>query len=476
MNDDREFDEEQPLNIHAVVARFEEGLSRRRPEFFDVATFESLIRYYENKQQWQQALEVADCAINQHPFSAVFLIKKAALLIMMKKNHQAEELLQQAEVLDPTDVAIPVLRSDLYLQTNRPELAKKVLEHAARQATSAEDREELLLELADVYEELDEFDHLFEALAQVLRANPRSQEALSRMWYAVELSGKYEASIALHQWIIDQDPYSYLAWHNLGNAYYDIGRYPEAIEAFGFATAINENWDLSYRDCGDAYLQLRQYRKAIEQFQLAIKASKPYEELLSAIGFCYEKLKNFTYARAYYRRAIQQDPRFHEGYFRIGETYRKQRSWVKALQYYKKAVRIQGNRAEYLVALAEMHSRLGDTQALILCGQNLAALDFSAKTKTHYEKMVTLLIGADCCEEAIRLLDYATCERGTLASFPYLRAAALLLLGRRREGLGWLELGLSRHIKKAKMFFRLCPTLRQDPVIVSLLQRYADSD
>lgn len=476
MNDDMEFDEEQPLNIVSAVARFEEGLSQQRPAFFDVATYESLIRYYEERQQWQQALEVADCAITHHPFSSVFLIKKAALFLLLKKFDQAEELLQQAEALDPSDVSIAILRSDLLLQGGKPQQAVAVLEAAIGSASSADDQEELLLELADLYEESDDFDRLYETLERVLRLNPRSQEALSRMWYAVELSGKYAESIRLHQEILDEDPYSYLAWHNLGNAYYDMGRYQDAIEAFGFATAINEDWDLSYRDCGDAYLQLRQYRRAIEQFQMAIQASKPYEELLSALGFCHEKLKEYEQARTYYRKVIQQDPRNHEGFFRIGETYRKQRNWNKAVQYFKRALRIQPNRADYLVALADSYSHLNNVDALVLVSHQLVALDITAKVKSHYEKVARLLLEQRCFQEAVELLDFATCERGTLASFPFLRAAALISLGRRREGLGWLELGLSRHFNKVKLFFRLCPHLRHDDAVVTLVQRYRDAD
>ncbi|MCS6991831.1 MAG: tetratricopeptide repeat protein [Chitinophagales bacterium] len=474
MDDNFEYEEEQPLNIDAVVARFEEGLSKQRPEFFDVATYESLIRYYESRQRWQQALEVAECACAQHPFSPVFVIKKATFLLVLKKYEQAEALLDQAALLDPSDISVAILRSDMYLQTNRKQQAISCLEKAIETTDDLEDREELLLELADIYEECDEFELLYSTLERVLKLNPRNQEALSRMWYAVELSGYYEESIRLHQWVIDQDPYSYLAWHNLGNAYYDLGRYHDAIEAFGFATAINEDWDLSYRDCGDAYLQLKQYRKAIEQFELAIKASKPYEELLCAIGFCYEKLKEYERARGYYRKAIQQDPRHHEAYFRYGETYRKERNWGRAIQYYKKALRIQPARAEYLVALAGVYQQIGDGAALVHTSQLLAQLEVSAKTKTHYEKVIHLLIEQQCYQESLELLDHVTAELGTLASFPYLRAAALVYLGRRREGLGWLELGLSRHFRKVKVFFRLCPHLRRDPVIVALVQRYVD--
>lgn len=60
------------------------------------------------------------------------------------------------------------------------------------------------------------------------------------MWYCVELAGKQDESVELHKAILDENPYSYLAWHNLGNAYYDMGYFEKSIEAYEFVVTINE--------------------------------------------------------------------------------------------------------------------------------------------------------------------------------------------------------------------------------------------
>ncbi|MEO6166440.1 MAG: tetratricopeptide repeat protein, partial [Chitinophagales bacterium] len=286
--EERDYEESLPVDISSSVDRFEEMVRKEDACFFDVITFEHIVNFYEQKEQWKKAIHVMDVAIAQHPYSPWFLTKKASLLIYFKKYKQALELIDQAETMDPSDIGLHILRSDIYLERNQHHRSVEILLDAIRICDES-DREELHLELADVYEDWDKYDMVFESLKKVLEFNQENEEALSRMWYCVELAKKHHESIELHNKILDNNPYSYLAWHNLGHAYFDMNMYEKAIEAYEFVTAINESCDLAYRDCGEAYFKLRQYNKAIDQFQKAIEFSKPYEELYYSIGICYEK-------------------------------------------------------------------------------------------------------------------------------------------------------------------------------------------
>ncbi|MBS1657619.1 MAG: tetratricopeptide repeat protein [Bacteroidetes bacterium] len=470
--EERDFDDDGPADLNACISRFEESLTRKQPVFFDVMTFEYLIAHYEQKEQWKTALEVLDYALEQHPYQSFFLIKKAGLLIYFRKYKQALDLLDQAESLDPGDVSINILRSDVYLDKKQHYRSVRIIEESIARATDQVEREELMLELADVYEDWNRYDMVFETLKAVLALNHDNEEALSRMWYCVELAGKQDESVELHKAILDENPYSYLAWHNLGNAYYDLGHFEKSIEAYEFVVAINEQWDLAYRDCGDAHFRLKQYHKAITQFEKAIEVSKPYEDLLFSIGICYEKLKDLSQARQYYRRASTSDPKYFEAFYRIGETYRKEREWEHAIHFYKKALRLKPENAQFIMALAHSFYNLGEVEPLIFACQSIMALHVNQKSKTHYEKLVGYLIDLGCLEDALQLLDFAAVEKGALSSFPYLRAVCYLQAGRRKEGIAWLEEGLSNHYSRHRILYKFAPELKGDAQIALVIEQY----
>lgn len=471
MMEDRESDESLPVDIRTSVDRFEEMVRNQDSCFFDVSTFEHIVNFYEQQEQWKKAIHVMDVAIAQHPYSPWFFTKKASLLIYFKKYKQALELIDQAEAMDPSDIGLYILRSDIYLERNQHQSAIGILEAAIRICDTA-DREELYLEMADAYEDWDRYDAVFESLKKVLEINQENEEALSRMWYCVELAGKQEESITLHTKILDNNPYSYLAWHNLGHAYFDTGLYEKAIEAYEFVTVINESCDLAYRDCGEAYFKLKQYHKAIEQFQRAIEFSKPYEELYYSIGICFEKLKEYGKSRGYYRKAISVDPKYCDAFFRIGETFRKEKAWTNAVHFYKKALRLMPDNVNYLMGMAHGFYNLGEIDPFIFACQSVMALNQRYKRKSDYEKLVGYLIDLECYEDAIQLMDFAALEKGPVASYAFMRSVCLFRVGERREALAWLEEGLSSHYSKHKLLYKFAPELREDALVSSIVEQY----
>ncbi len=469
--EENEFEEEN-VDVRASVAQYEEMVTNHQSQFFDVNIFEHIVSYYEQHEQWKKAIRALDHAIEQHPYSSFFLIRKASLLIYYRKFNAVLELLDKAESIDPFDSTIYILRSDVYAGKRQYVQAIKILEEGIEKFNDPIDKEELLLELADVYEDCDEYENVFDSLKKVLEINHDNEEALSRMWYSVELADKYEESISLHQEIIEKNPYSYLAWHNLGNAFYNLDMYEKAIESYEFVTAINESCDLAYRDCGDAYFQLKQYHKAIEQFQRAIEFSKPYEELFFSVGYCLEKLKDYNKARSYYRKAITIDPKYSEAYFRIGETFKREKLWENAIHFYKKSLRILPDSATYLMAMANAFYNLGEIEPFIFACQSVMALNAKLKTKTDYEKLAGFLIDLGCTEDALNLVDFAAFEKGSVGSYAYLRSICYFKFGKRKEAIAWLEDGLSNHYAKHKLLFRFAPELKGDPSIAFIIEQY----
>lgn len=467
-------DEEEHIpeeEIALSVTRFEEMMKTKVSCFFDEQTFENIIEYYQLKSFNKMALQVVDYAIEQHPYVSGFLLKKAGLLYQLRKFEQAELWLHNAELLDPSDLGIYLLRADILVVHNQHKKAVEVLEKALTLAEKSE-KEDLFLELADVYEDWDRYDLVFESLKKCLHLNYNNEEALSRMWYTVELSKKYEESLALHQQIIDKNPYSYLAWHNLGHAYFDLSLYEKAIESYEFVVAINEQCDLAYRDCGEAYFYLGNYQKAIEQFLRAIEFSKPYEELNFSIAYCYEKLKKYSEARSYYKKAVATDPKYDEAFYRVGITYKKEKEWNNALHFFKKAHKLNEENATYLMALAETYSVLQLTDEFLVMCNNILSLHAKHKKRSLYEKLSEYLLRFNFNIEAANLLDFAMMEKGFAGKLPYLKIISLYRLGEQQEAYTLFEQALQQIPNRYKTMFQIEPGLLSDNRIQQILQQH----
>lgn len=468
---DNEYDDSPSSDINETLARYEEMVRNHKPTFFDHQALEDLVEYYELKLDYDKALEVSNYGIDVYPYSSVFITKKAGFFIHKKKYKEAQELLEQAASLDPNDIGIDLLKADLCISKNRHADAIVIIDGAIAKADK-EEKDELYLEKADVYEDWGLYHEVYNCLKQCLELNSNNFEALSRMWYTVELAGTFEDSIQFHNKLLDKDPYSYLAWHNLGSAYFYMGLLEKAVEAYEFSIAINENYDLAYRECGDAYYRLKNYPKAIEYFQQAIEISKPYEDLHYAIGLCFERLKDYTKARSHYRKALNSDPKFDPAFFRIGFTYKKEKHWQNALHFFKKALRLDPHKTNYLLNTAEAYTQLGDESGLTSLVREAMSYYPQGRSKRSYKLYVTYLLTLNNPDLAWEVLQQARDEQKTFDDIRYYEAAACYMSGRYSEAYAALEEALFEQPKRFKNIAKLIPDMVQDPAVMLLLDAY----
>ncbi|MFM9785887.1 hypothetical protein, partial [Streptomyces scabiei] len=76
---------------------------------------ERIIDYYDDKDNIPEALEAAEIGLEQFPYSAMLMIKKADLLLATRKYQQALHILETAELFDSTDLNLYILKTDAYL-------------------------------------------------------------------------------------------------------------------------------------------------------------------------------------------------------------------------------------------------------------------------------------------------------------------------------------------------------------------------
>src|SRR5579864_3283128 len=287
--------------IKELLKQFRNLQSGRSNSFLNEDAFEKIIDYFDEVENLPNAIEAVELGIEQYPYSSLLLVKKADLMIATRQYDKALEILEKAELLDGSDINIYILKTDAYLALDKQSKAVSLLENALKHFEGAE-RIELLFELADVYDDYEEFDKIFDCLKLILEQDPNNDEALYKICFWTDFTGRNEESIRLHQQIIEENPYSELAWFNLAAAFQGLKLYEKAVDAYKYAVAIDEKFDYAYRNMGDAFIRLRKYREAIESLERVLELSKPEDVIYEAIGHCYDKQRQYAQARFYYRK------------------------------------------------------------------------------------------------------------------------------------------------------------------------------
>jgi tetratricopeptide (TPR) repeat protein len=455
--------------IKELLMRYGALKNGRRHSFLDEECFEKIIDYYDGREEYLLALEAVDMGIEQYPYSPLLLIRKADLLIVTRKYHEALRVLEQASLLDATDINLYILKTDAYLALDQQEKAVKLLQEAL-DLFEGQERIELLFELADVYDDYEEFDKIFDCLRWILEQDYDNEEALYKICFWTDFTGRNEESIRLHQHIIDENPYSELAWFNLAAAYQGLKLYEKAVDAYKYAVAIDEKFDYAYRNMGDALIRLRKYREAIECLERVLELSKPEDVIYEAIGHCYDKLRNFAQARFYYRKASHLSQADSKLIYKIACTYLNESQWVNAIRQLESAIRLQGKHPEYHLALGECRFQLGDYKEAIQSFGTVVRL--RQKSLSGWEALVRCLYLAGLYPQALEQVQQAIRIAGNKPLLTFYMSAIYFALGKSKEGLLHLERALARSPRLLKKMIALNPSLLQWPSIVDVIARY----
>ncbi|MGZ3839131.1 MAG: tetratricopeptide repeat protein [Flavisolibacter sp.] len=437
--------------------------------FLEEEAFEKIIDYYNDQEEVSKALEAAETAIEYFPYSAPLLIKKADILLISRKYREALDLLEKAELFDGTDINLYILKTDAYLAMDMHEKAVELLEKALT-FFEGEEKIELLFELADVYDDYEEFDKVFDCLVVILKEEPANEEALYKICFWTDFTGRNEESIRLHLDIIEEHPFNELAWFNLAAAYQGLKLYEKAIDAYQYAIAIDEKFDYAYRNLGDAYIRLRKYREAIEALEKVLELSKPEEVIYEAMGHCYDHLKNYAQARFHYRKASHLNPDDSKLFYKIACTYYNEGQWVSAIKQLESALRIHRLQAEYNLLMGECKLQLNEIKEAV---QFLStAVRVRPKNVAGWEALIRCLYTAGFYTEARQQAMAALGHTNNKNIFLYYLSAILFAMNKSKQALLYLDKALSVNQKHLKKFIQLNPAILQNPQVVDTIAQY----
>lgn len=460
--------EEGRDELRELLNLFIEIQSGKTSALLSEEEIEQLMYYFEDQQNIKGALEVADLGIEQYPYSAQMMIKKADLLILDKQLWAALDLLDQAALYDSNDGMLYVLRADAWLALQQPEKAVEILQEV-RANFEGDQLVDILFELSDVFDDYEEFDNLFDCLYAILQTDPVNEEALMKICFWADYTGRCEESIKLHQQIIDDYPYCELAWFNLGTAFQGLKLYEKAIDAYEYALAIDDTLDIAYRNIGDAYIRLRRFKEAIENLNKVLEFNKPEDVIYEALGHCYHKLGNYAKAREQYREASSLNPDDSRIYYKIAITYCKEEKWEAAVKQLETAMRLHKSQPDFNLLMGECKMKQGKLKEAIQYFMTVVRV--RPRNVSGHEALIRCLGKNDDWMQALEQSLQAEAITGGVL-FIYYQSGILFTLGKSKEALMQLERALKANPRLFSKLSDWVPGLLQRPAVLELLNKY----
>ncbi len=458
-------DREEIKELLLLFSNLKQGKSN---SFIEEDAFERLIDYFDEREQLSSALEVSEYGIRQYPYSSALLLRKADLLIALKHYKEALQTLHNAELLHSNDTNLYILKTEAYLALDLQEKAAAVLE-TALQDFFGDEKIDLLFELADVYDDYENFEKVFDCLLMVLDIDPNNEEALYKICFWTDFTGRNEEGIKLHQKIIDDFPYNELAWFNLAAAYQGLKLYEKAIDAYKYAVAIDDKFDYAWRNMGDAFLRLRKYKEAIEVLEKVLELARPEDVIYEAIGHCYDKMGQFAQARFNYKKASHLNNTDSHLHYKIACTYMNEGNWSNAIKNLEVAMRMHRMQPEYNLAMGQCYMQLQKLDDAITYFGNVVRV--RPKNVNGWVELLKCLYKAELFDEGLEYTHFAFEQTDGKTIFIFYKAVMLFALGKSKEALLQLEEGMQQNPKLLKKLIEINPAILQNQQVVDIVAR-----
>ena len=416
---------ERLLNEYEVMSQ------KGAVSFHEEAVFMDMIDLLENGGQWHKAASLAEAAITQHPFSADLYLRKAELLLNRNMIEECLVTIEQAEIFAPCNVNLRMLRAELLSAKGAFIEALEVLDQL-KGKTNMEELSEIFLTEALIYEDLKDKPAMFRSLRRCLTTNPDNTEGSMKMLFLVEKCLLYKESIEFHNKLINKNAYNWHAWLNIGMAFRGLCKNHEAVEAFEFAFAINDQCIMAYLEAADLLLEMGEFERARLVYEVAIFNSQETPDLLSPLGYCHQLLGNYKVAIDYYERVLEFDKTDSDAHFHIGECAKALHQWTQAIDAFKKAIKLSSHREDYYAGLADAYfesNQLANALSSYRRAANIGCDDVS-----YWLRYAYFLINIGQLKSALRVLDKADMYAGG-TEIEYCRIACLYEMGKKNEAL-----------------------------------------
>lgn len=326
------------------LSKFESMLKTNKVLFFDSEEFEEIILHYLDMGKANLAKKALKFALEQHPKSTGLKLVQVEMLVYDDKLDVAEKMLNELYAIEPTNEEIFIQKANIFSKRDNHVKAVELLEEALK---FTEDYADVYNLIGMEYLFMDNLEMAKESFIKCLEEDIEDQSALYNVVYCFEFLDQNAEAIEYLNRYIDRNPYSEIAWHQMGRLYYGLKDYENAVRAFEYATYIDENFMGAFMENGKALERLKRYEEAIENYQRTIELDDPTSYALLRIGKCYEKLGNKAEALKYFNKTVHEDPLLDKGWIAITDFYVRQKNYQKALYYVNKAIAIDDQNRAY---------------------------------------------------------------------------------------------------------------------------------
>ena len=326
--------------IKNSIYRFNEMLKTNFVYFFDVKEFQNISEYYLSTGEIQLSKKALSMGLSQHPNNLDLLLIKIEHLILDKRFTSAKKILNNLDLISPSNEEVFIQRASIESKLGNH---LKSINFLIKLLDFTEEPTDVWNLIGMEYLLLEDYYNAEYFFKNCIIENPEDYPSLYNLLHCYEQMNLNGKAINILKKIINYNPYSEIAWHQLGYIYSKINKIEKAISCFNYAIISDDKLISAYIEKAKLLELKNNFFQAIENYKSVLKYSDPSAFIYSKIGECYVNTNNHKKGLKYFHKAIQIEPNYEKSWIILIDYYIELNNYKKANYYLNKSLRINSD-------------------------------------------------------------------------------------------------------------------------------------
>tara|TARA_B110000003_G_scaffold235095_1_gene239088 strand:- start:8632 stop:10002 length:1371 start_codon:yes stop_codon:yes gene_type:complete len=345
------------------LSKFESMLKTNSIYFFDLLEFEEIIVHYLDSGKHSLAKKAIKLGLEQHPASVVLKLLEVEILIFENQLEKASYQLRRIELLAPNNDEVHIQKATILSKSGSH---KEAIENLKTALLHTVEKSDIWSMMGMEYLYLDDFKNAQLSFAKCIEVDYEDYSSLYNLIYCFDMEKNHDKAIIFLNTYLDSNPYSEVAWHQLGRQYFVLKRFKEALSCFDYAVLIDESFIGGYLEKAKTYEELGQFEDAIKNYMLTLELDDPTAFAYIRIGKCYQNLGKVDSAIPFYKKSVHEDPFLDKGWILLTEAYYQQKKYSKALYYISEALKIDESNPFFWKKYSDINIKLNIFEEAII--------------------------------------------------------------------------------------------------------------
>ncbi len=406
---------EEDFFNNELIEKFEQMLENRDYTYYDSEDLCIIIEFYIEVNDNEYAKRALDFAEKMHPNNLEIKIIRIEYLLSIQELKRASIKIREIEEIAPLDINFLLVQAKYWGLKNVPKKAIRFYEKALE--IDDEETDFICNCIGNEYLNLDEIPSAIEYFKRALLFDPENDYSFYSIIQCYNEIHNNIDCIEFLKEFIDNNPYSEIAWFQLGLRQLDEKENELALEALEYVLIINPQSLVGYTSKSYALEGLERYQEAIDALEESLNYDDSPAVTYFRIGQLQERLTDHQKALEYYHLAIKEDPQLAKAWACAAFIYNRTDQIDEAIHYIIRALELEEDNAEYnkfLILFYLNQTRYEEALTLLEKATKLKPLVFD-----NWRSYVNILLILQKPKKAIKILLEGALKNFNRAEFYY---------------------------------------------------------